>query len=645
MCIRDSSSLSDAVQLFHPDQDSNTKLDLTTDASDLAVGAVLSQNDNQPLGFFSRKLSEAEKKYSAFDKELLALFLSIKHFRHHLDGRRFTAWTDHKPLCGAMSSSVDRSPRQTRHLSYIAEFTSDVRHVPGASNVVADLLSRPPPSVDSASLANHLDLSALARDQRLDAAQFDHLKRDSSLKIALQDLPGSDPAVRILCDTSQGSPRVLVPESWRRRVFNHFHGLGHTGGRATLRDLRQRFVWFGMSRDILLWARSCPDCLASKVSRHVKSPLQHRPPADHRFSSVHVDLVGPLPSSGGMRYLFTMIDRFTRSLEVVPLSSMTAVDCARALLHHWIARFGVPSDITTDQGRQFTSEVWAELHRVLGIRPLRTTAYHPQANGMIERTHRVLKERLMARNSSSSWIDHLPAVLLSIRSSVREDSGVSPAELVFGSPLRLPGQLLPDPVPLAPPSTDFVADLHRSLRAALPMPVIHHSASSASTRIPSALQSAAFVFVRVDAVRPPLCRPYEGPFKVLEPGPKTFKLEKLGKPWVVSIDRLKAVPSLSAPCSSVPVPLPASPRPRPGLAPLPGSDDDDDDDDSFVPPPPGPVIFPAPLQPAPQHPAHPVPLPGPLPPAPVSPARPVLPVGEYRSRFGRISRPPDRLVL
>ena len=275
---------------------------------------------------------------------------------------------------------------------------------------------------------------------------------------------------------------------------------------------------------------------------------------------------------------------------------------------------------------------------------------------MIERTHRVLKERLMARNSASSWIDHLPAVLLSIRSSVREDSGVSPAELVFGSPLRLPGQLLPDPAPLAPPSTDFVADLHRSLRAAVPMPVIHHSASSSSPRIPSALHSAAFVFVRVDAVRPPLCRPYEGPFKVLEPGPKTFKLEKLGKPWIVSIDRLKAVPSLSVPSSSVPVPspvssdfppvaaAPVSPRPRPGLAPLP---EDDDDSVDFTPP--DSVFAPAPQQPVPPAPKQPVPPaplpPGPLPPAPVSPVRQAVADGEYRSRFGRISRPPDRLVL
>ena len=96
-----------------------------------------------PIAFFSKKLSPAERKYSAFDCELLAVYLSLHHFRHMLEGRPFTIWTDHKPLCGALASSVDRSPQQTRHLSFIAEFTSDVRHVSGTANVVADALSCP----------------------------------------------------------------------------------------------------------------------------------------------------------------------------------------------------------------------------------------------------------------------------------------------------------------------------------------------------------------------------------------------------------------------------------------------------------------------------------------------------------------------
>ena len=134
--------LADSVCLAHPRPDA--EITLTTDASDVAVGAVLSQGPHQePLGLFSKKLSIAEKKYSAFDKELLAVYLAIRHFRPHLDGRHFPVVKDHKPLCGAITSSTERSPRQTRHLSFISEFTTDIRHLSGSENVVADALSRP----------------------------------------------------------------------------------------------------------------------------------------------------------------------------------------------------------------------------------------------------------------------------------------------------------------------------------------------------------------------------------------------------------------------------------------------------------------------------------------------------------------------
>ena len=109
-------SLSRATILVHPDP--SAILSVTADASDVAVGAVLGQGAAQdPLAFFSKKLSAAESKYSAFDRELLALYLAVKHFHPHVEGRSFVIYTDHKPLCGAIHSHAERSPRQTRHLS------------------------------------------------------------------------------------------------------------------------------------------------------------------------------------------------------------------------------------------------------------------------------------------------------------------------------------------------------------------------------------------------------------------------------------------------------------------------------------------------------------------------------------------------
>jgi len=126
--------------------------------------------------------------------------------------------------------------------------------------------------------------------------------------------------------------------------------------------------------------------------RGVETPVQPIAIPERRYTHVHVDLVGPLPTSvEGFKYLFTMVDRSSRWLEAAPLKSMAAEDCVDALISSWVARFGVPTIITSDQGRQFISSVWAGLTKLLGIKHVQTTTYHPQSNGMVERTHGSLR--------------------------------------------------------------------------------------------------------------------------------------------------------------------------------------------------------------------------------------------------------------
>ena len=123
-------------------------LSLVTDASDSGVGAVLQQRVNgkdSPLAFYSHQLSTAESKYSACDRELLAIYLAVRHFRYFVEGRTFVIYTDHKPLSFAMSKVSDQwSSRQQRHLSFISEFSTDIHHLSGRDNEVADALSCSP---------------------------------------------------------------------------------------------------------------------------------------------------------------------------------------------------------------------------------------------------------------------------------------------------------------------------------------------------------------------------------------------------------------------------------------------------------------------------------------------------------------------
>ena len=210
----------------------------------------------------------------------------------------------------------------------------------------------------------------------------------------------------LLGDVSTGVFRPLVPLQHREAVFKSLHSIHHPGVRATRRLITARFCWPQMAKAINQMARACLQCQRGKVHRHIHLQPEEIPVPHRRFAHLHVDLVGPLPPSRGHTYLFTIIDRTSRWPEAVPLASITAADCARALFAGWVSRFGVPATITSDRGAQFTSALWAGLCSLLNIQHSPTTAYHPQSNGLVERFHRRLKDALLSRAAAADWHDH-----------------------------------------------------------------------------------------------------------------------------------------------------------------------------------------------------------------------------------------------
>jgi Integrase zinc binding domain len=274
-----------------------------------------------------------------------------------LEGRKFTIFTDHKPLTQALHRTSDPwTARQCWQLSYVAEFTSNVQHISGKDNIVADTLSRPPPpqvSVESveesdavvsqgaiatvaAAVCDHLqpglDNAAIAGWQLL-CQETQQLLKFTSLCVKTVPVKNG----QLYCYFSSGSARPLIPAADRCTVLNLVHSLAHPGICATKRLLSKRGVWRGMATDAAKWCRDC---------QHAK--VQVIPVPDRQFSHLHVDLVGPLPTSAtGFRYIMTIIDRSTRWLEAVPLVNLDAATCADSLIAGWISRFGVPSVITT----------------------------------------------------------------------------------------------------------------------------------------------------------------------------------------------------------------------------------------------------------------------------------------------------------
>ena len=525
-------AVANAVMLNFPDMTKD--IQLVTDASDRAIGGVLQEvHDDgvKPLAFFSRKLSATEANRSTFDRELLAIFAAVKHFLYFLEGREFAIYTDHKPLIHIFKSKSIRSKTQERQLTFISEYSTDIRHLKGSDNVVADALSR----VEIEELKLDNPFAQIAKAQAEDGNIEHLLLRKGDAKWATITLGEH----QLWCETSKKNHRPYLPAPVRRPYFESVHNLSHPGIRASRKLMADRFAWPEMNKDVARFVRECSGCQRAKVGRHTKAPIQPIPMPRGRFKHIHMDLVGPLPICKGFRYLLTTVDRFSRWPEAFPIVNMEAKTVAEAFIAGYVSRFGTPETITTDQGRQFESTLFRNLTEALGVCRIRTSPYHPQANGMVERFHRSLKTAIKAQDEPNNWLEYLPLALLSLRTCEKRDFNASPAEMLYGESLRWPADLVFDTGSTFPGEDQFVERLRRRMRE-LTAP---RNPTKRATFVPEALLSCEKVFLRNDGTRAGLNPPYEGPYRVLRRSRRTITVEKGDKPYTVSLDRVKpAVP-------------------------------------------------------------------------------------------------------
>ncbi|UYV74968.1 hypothetical protein LAZ67_12001925, partial [Cordylochernes scorpioides] len=403
------------------------------------------------------------------------------------------------------------------------------------SNIVADTLSR----IEEVSM---IDYNEIALKQINDTELFS-LKQQTNHKFQQYPLPSG----KVLWgETSTNNIRPYIPKDFRKRIFLQIHGALHPGIRSSVKQMKTKFLWTNIKKDVQEWARTCVACQRNKITRHTKSKIGCFPENRDRFCMVHIDCIGPLPPSNDHIYCLTCIDRFTGWPEVIPLKNIKADTLAQAFYERWISRFGMPSTIITDCAKQFSSTVFQNLAFLCGVKIQHTTPYHPQSNGNIERFHRTIKTAIRAHNSLR-WTDTLPTVLLGFRAALREDMDFSAAELVYGVNIKLPGEFFENPRITAPSNT-FVDDLRRFFRDLKPK--VSSQTSSRAIFIHKDMNTCSHVFLRIDRVKKSLEPPYQGPYRILERHDKYFVLDINGRNASISIDRLKLAYLPSADCNT-----------------------------------------------------------------------------------------------
>lgn len=215
------------------------------------------------------------------------------------------------------------------------------------------------------------------------------------------------------------------------------------------KDMKQTVYWQGMKRDITQFCKACIPCQIVK-GHNAKHKLLKLFSCTKPFQIIALDLVGPLPvTSSENIYILSMIDRFSRMCRIIPIPNIQTNTIVKKLLDHWIFLHGCPEQILSDRGSQFISHIFIELCNILGIKKIFTSAYHPETDGMIERLHRYIKERLriiavdkgLNFFERDDWDIYTSSIQFAYNTTINKMTGYAPYTIVFGRETSLPNEI------------------------------------------------------------------------------------------------------------------------------------------------------------------------------------------------------------
>ena len=563
---------------------------LQTDASNVGLGAVLTQKDSsgdeRVIAYASRTLTERERNYSVLEKEALAVVFATQHFRVYLLGQKFKLVTDNNAL--TWLHKIEPKGRIARWIMGLQEFEFEISHRPGRENANADALSRLVDTADRHSVEEMSDkyttcfvkltpelnlhqaqlkdpdiaIVVALKEQRLPKPPLFVWKKNEILRTlwyCWDELFLSDGLLVRAISTGQKVPRrvFVVPQSVVGQILHSLHSGpsgGHMGITRTLYRIKQRFFWPKMQECVKNYITSCSECMQSKLlPNQGKAPLTPILVSEP-FVFWAIDYMGPLPeTSRGNKHLLVVGDHFTKWCEAFATKDQKAQTVARLLVSKLFSRFGPPDILHSDQGQNFESNLMHEICQIMGIKKSRTTAYHPQGDGQVERQNRTLQEILSSfvGEHPENWDLYVDQAVYAYNTSRHETTGYSPYELVFGREPRMPIEVDLG-VPLQNPRSH--SEYAREVRQA-----IRNSTEIAQKNLYAAKKRQALYADRKSKEWKPfelgsyvwLRRPkkwkfgrkWVGPYKVLVKMGVNYKVESQhGKVMVVHHNQLKPCP-------------------------------------------------------------------------------------------------------
>jgi len=416
--------------------DTSRKFHVYTDASDVGIGAMISQYDKsgieRPVLYFSKKLDQHQRNYDTRDRELLAICETLDKHDWLLKGRQFYLYTDHMNLL-YMENSKDKLKRLCRWGEFLSHYDYEVKYLKGEENVIPDMLSRNPNF--------YLDWDL---EFAKDVIKSYKSKESSEWFQALQrrkDVAKSPEGLVYLIDDNKRL--VLVSDKQIEIVLQEAHATtygGHVGKERLGAKLRKLYYWKNFWGTIEKFVKACHNCQKNKIEVIKQGFLNPLPIPDRPFKHISTDYMKLIESEDGYDNVFVVVDRLSKMVKLWPCkSTVTTRETAEWFFNNIVCQFGIPQSIVSDQDSKFTADLWTDMMKKLDSKMAMTQPGRAQADGQTERMNRTIKEIIIKESTQrKNWSSRIHMIEAALNFNVNTSTKLSPVSIVYGFEPKFP---------------------------------------------------------------------------------------------------------------------------------------------------------------------------------------------------------------